>query len=189
MPMSSAQLADLVTRARLKPPQRAVQTRQDKPSPQASPTTRIVPKARTQTTPPKNAAAPPAPPLSSQPEPAAVAAADFPIGWELSKESWHFHRRFYAIFRRPMVQCTAANTPTCSGKSAAAAPSISSTTAGASRCRTADAPSPCGALNGASSPSCPRTGSRRGPSGNMPRSRRQRRDLTSQRQRALRASD
>ena len=27
---------------------------------------------------------------------------DFPIGWELSKESWHFHRRFFAVFRRPM---------------------------------------------------------------------------------------
>ena len=112
MPMSSAQLADLVTRARLKPPPvpnpppapppRAVQTRQAKPAPQASSTTRTVPKAGTQTTLPKNAAAPPVSPPSSQPEPAAAEAADFPIGWELSKESWHFHRRFYAIFRRPM---------------------------------------------------------------------------------------
>ena len=32
----------------------------------------------------------------------APAADNFPIGWELSKESWHFHRRFYAVFRRPM---------------------------------------------------------------------------------------
>jgi hypothetical protein len=31
-----------------------------------------------------------------------TAADDFPIGWELSKESWHFHRRFFRIFRRPM---------------------------------------------------------------------------------------
>jgi len=31
-----------------------------------------------------------------------LAPDDFPVGWELSKDSWHFHRRFYAIFRRPM---------------------------------------------------------------------------------------
>jgi hypothetical protein len=29
---------------------------------------------------------------------------DFPIGWELKKDSWHFHRRFYAIFKRPMYR-------------------------------------------------------------------------------------
>jgi hypothetical protein len=29
---------------------------------------------------------------------------DFPTGWELRKESWHFHRRFYAVFRRPMAR-------------------------------------------------------------------------------------
>jgi hypothetical protein len=29
---------------------------------------------------------------------------DFPIGWSLNKESWHFHRRFYRVFRRPMRQ-------------------------------------------------------------------------------------
>ena len=34
--------------------------------------------------------------------PAEGTAEDFPIGWELRKESWHFHRRFYAIFRRPL---------------------------------------------------------------------------------------
>jgi hypothetical protein len=34
--------------------------------------------------------------------PQGTAADDFPIGWELSKESWHFHRRFFAVFRRPM---------------------------------------------------------------------------------------
>jgi hypothetical protein len=27
---------------------------------------------------------------------------EFPIGWELRKESWHFHRRFFTIFKRPM---------------------------------------------------------------------------------------
>jgi hypothetical protein len=31
-----------------------------------------------------------------------ISSDDFPIGWELSKDSWHFRRRFYAIFRRPM---------------------------------------------------------------------------------------
>jgi hypothetical protein len=30
-------------------------------------------------------------------------AEDFPIGWDLKKDSWHFHRRFYAVFRRPMA--------------------------------------------------------------------------------------
>jgi hypothetical protein len=34
-------------------------------------------------------------------EPASV-DDDFPSGWELSKESWHFHRRFFRIFKRPM---------------------------------------------------------------------------------------
>jgi hypothetical protein len=42
-------------------------------------------------------------PPSPAPEPQATTAADdFPTGWELRKESWHFHRRFFAIFRRPM---------------------------------------------------------------------------------------
>ena len=27
---------------------------------------------------------------------------DFPFGWELKKKSWHFHRRFYRVLRRPM---------------------------------------------------------------------------------------
>jgi hypothetical protein len=46
----------------------------------------------------------PAPPASApQPEhDAAAVSADFPIGWALTKESWHFHRRFFRIFRRPM---------------------------------------------------------------------------------------
>ena len=41
----------------------------------------------------------PAPQLKPQPT---AEADNFPLGWELRKESWHFHRRFYAIFRRPM---------------------------------------------------------------------------------------
>ena len=39
-------------------------------------------------------------------EPATMPAEpdDFPTGWELKKESWHFHRRFYRVLRRPMRQ-------------------------------------------------------------------------------------
>jgi len=39
-------------------------------------------------------------------EPATTPAEpdDFPTGWELKKESWHFHRRFYRVLRRPMRQ-------------------------------------------------------------------------------------
>ena len=37
------------------------------------------------------------------PEPIAEAEAQgFPIGWYLDKSSWQFHRRFFAVFRRPM---------------------------------------------------------------------------------------
>jgi hypothetical protein len=39
----------------------------------------------------------------SVPEPIAEAEAeDFPIGWYLDKSSRQFHRRFFAVFRRPM---------------------------------------------------------------------------------------
>jgi hypothetical protein len=37
--------------------------------------------------------------LASQPE---QPGDDFPIGWELNKDSWRFHRVFYRIFKRPM---------------------------------------------------------------------------------------
>jgi hypothetical protein len=47
----------------------------------------------------------PPPPAASQ-APAngrfAAAADAFPTGWELKRESWHFHRRWHAVFRRPM---------------------------------------------------------------------------------------
>jgi hypothetical protein len=43
---------------------------------------------------------PPLPSPAPQPE-HLTEPDDFPIGWELSKESWHFHRRFFAIFKRP----------------------------------------------------------------------------------------
>jgi hypothetical protein len=77
-------------------------------------------------------APPPFPSPALQLKPSAE-VDDFPMGWELSKESWHFHRRFYAVFRRPI---TAANTCTCSGRSGAARLSIWLMTAGeAERCR------------------------------------------------------
>ena len=113
MPLSSNQLAAMVERARLRsppvvtpsPPPKAAQ-RRAAPAPQTLPT----PKAgRTQQTKvaaavvplPPIAAPPPLP--SSTPQPKAAAEADdFQIGWQLQKDSWHFHRRFYAIFKRPM---------------------------------------------------------------------------------------
>jgi hypothetical protein len=89
MPLNSAQLAALVERAKLRaapvvappptPPRRELSDKPPKPPPDAS---------------------------APLPVPAVETASsdDFPIGWELRKESWHFHRRFYAIFRRPMAR-------------------------------------------------------------------------------------
>ena len=110
MPLSSAQLAALVELARQKavpvasppppatPPQRAVRPAQAAsatPSPSPSPA-RSLPG----TLPPVAAGNAPA----AVPPPEHTAEADdFPIGWDLKKESWHFHRRFYAVFRRPMA--------------------------------------------------------------------------------------
>jgi hypothetical protein len=103
MPLSNAQLAALVERARQKPPPVV-----SPPPAPATPPQRAVRTARAAS------ASPSSSPAQSPPEPrqpAAVAVPppehaadpdDFPIGWELRKESWHFHRRFYAIFRRPM---------------------------------------------------------------------------------------
>jgi hypothetical protein len=115
MPLTSRQLADLVNRAKLRPPPivsppqpppRAVRPRQVTPAPQAAAATRPPPSAPKALTlrPKVTAAAPiaPLPPPLPSPVPLSEEAADFPVGWELKKESWHFHRRFYAIFRRPM---------------------------------------------------------------------------------------
>jgi hypothetical protein len=98
MPLNSTQLAALVERARQKGPpvvtpppapaaQRPVRTRQAKPAPATQPPP-----------PPALAAMPPAPPPGLTVEP-----DDFPIGWYLDKGSWQFHRRFFAVFRRPMA--------------------------------------------------------------------------------------
>jgi hypothetical protein len=100
MPLSNAQLAALGERARQKPPpvvsppspapaaQRPVRARQAKPAPPAA-------------QPPPE----PEPPAQAAAVPRAehtAAAEDFPIGWYLAKDSWQFHRRFYAIFKRQM---------------------------------------------------------------------------------------
>jgi hypothetical protein len=101
MPLSNAQLAALVERARHKPPPVVTPP----PAP-ATPPQRAVHTAQAASAEPS-----PSPSTPEPQQPAAVAAPavehtteaeDFPIGWELRKESWHFHRRFYAIFKRPM---------------------------------------------------------------------------------------
>jgi hypothetical protein len=117
MPLNSQQLADLVNRAKLRPPPivsppqpppaslpRLERPRQVTPASQAAAATRPPP-STPKTLRPKVAAAAPTTPPTPSPAPQSehtAEAADFPVGWELKKESWHFHRRFYAIFRRPM---------------------------------------------------------------------------------------
>jgi hypothetical protein len=104
MPLSGAQLAALVERARQKalpvvsppPPaqpatQRPVRDRQAKPAPSAA-------QPPPEPEPPAQAAAVPPPPAPEH----TAEAEDFPIGWYLDKSSWQFHRRFFAVFRRPM---------------------------------------------------------------------------------------
>ena len=116
MPLNSSQLAELVNRARHKavtspppPPspaaQRPVRSRQAAPVSQAPSTARIEPRTGALTLQPNDAVAPPAlsPPPSLAPSPQSEHAAEaFPIGWVLGKDSWRFHRRFYAVFKRPM---------------------------------------------------------------------------------------
>jgi hypothetical protein len=72
-----------------------VRPRQAVDAPPASSTVRSPRAASVESLPQTIAAAPPPEPTTAEPD-------DFPIGWELSKESWHFHRRFFRIFRRPM---------------------------------------------------------------------------------------
>ena len=110
MPLSSGQLAALVERAKQKappvvtPPPSPRRKLSDKPSKAPKPVAEAT--ARKPPTIEQASAAPvaaPSPLPSPAPEPDAAAEADdFPTGWELRKESWQFHRRFYAIFRRPM---------------------------------------------------------------------------------------
>jgi hypothetical protein len=102
MPLSNAQVAALVERARQKPPpvvspppaspQRSVRTAQAASAPPSPPAAHSPPEPQQ----PATVAVPPAEHTAE--------AEDFPVGWELRKESWHFHRRYYAIFRRPMAR-------------------------------------------------------------------------------------
>ena len=108
MPLSSQQMATLVQRARAKaPPIPAAEPIPPRPRQAA---TTAPPAARLRSMPaqaPAPAVTPP-PPAKAGPvaEPATMPAEpdDFPTGWELKKESWHFHRRFYRVLRRPMRQ-------------------------------------------------------------------------------------
>ena len=133
MPLNSAQLAALVERAKTKappvvtpPPAPPAPRRKlsDKPSKAPKPVAEAT--ARKPPTIEQASAAPvaaPSPLPSAAPEPEAAAEADdFPTGWELRKESWQFHRRFFTIFKRPM-RCG-------SGRSGVGRLSTSSTTAG-----------------------------------------------------------
>jgi hypothetical protein len=118
MPLSNAQLAALAERAKQKAlpvvslpapaAQRPARARQAKPEQSAT-----QPPPEPQRPPPRARqiqSAPPPPPEPPQPTPTAVPlppehtaeAEDFPIGWYLAKDSWQFHRRYYAIFKRPM---------------------------------------------------------------------------------------
>ncbi|HET7880551.1 MAG TPA: hypothetical protein VFL55_06665 [Acetobacteraceae bacterium] len=47
---------------------------------------------------------PPPPPAAAKPGSTVEPTTQdrFPIGWQLTKESWHFHRKFHRLFRRPM---------------------------------------------------------------------------------------
>ena len=108
MPLNSAQLGELVNRARHKAPpiisppplaptaHRPARTRQATPAPQLP----------SNGQPSSSRGKPPSgEPVITTTLAVALHAAevdDFPIGWELRKESWHFHRRFYAIFKRAM---------------------------------------------------------------------------------------
>ena len=120
MPLNSSQLAALVERARQKappvvaPPPVQIRKLSDNPSkvpkPIARATTRnaatkeppVPPKPKPEPDEPPTHPTPPTPSPHQHPETAAAAVDDFPIGWELRKESWHFHRRFFRIFRRAM---------------------------------------------------------------------------------------
>jgi hypothetical protein len=109
MPMTATQLAALVDRARQKPlpvvsPPQPARTARPVPPQKTVPASSTGPSPPLSVTPPAVAAAVPTPPAPAlQPERGDEAASeDFPIGWALTKESWHFHRRFFRIFRRPM---------------------------------------------------------------------------------------
>jgi hypothetical protein len=104
MPLSSGQLAALVERAKQKAP--PVVTSPPSPRRKLSDKPSKAPKPVAAAT-AQNVAATFGQPASPAPPPLAGDAVepldDVPTGWELRKESWHFHRRFHTIFRRPMA--------------------------------------------------------------------------------------
>ena len=115
MPLSSNQLAALVERARHKAPPvvspplsvpsppRSVQQRRNASAAQAPSAARPTPRSEMPTLPPEAPAARALLPQPEKPTPLLAEPAtpdDSP--WFLDKSSWRFHRRFYAVFRRPM---------------------------------------------------------------------------------------
>jgi hypothetical protein len=112
MPLTSAQLAALVDRARTRPPPVVsppppppASRRPVRPAMPAKASSPARPTSKAETL-PRPVTAPTVSPPPSPPAPQSAHTAeaeDFPIGWDLKKDSWHFHRRFYAVFRRPMA--------------------------------------------------------------------------------------
>ena len=103
MPLNSHQLAALVERARRKAPPVV-----SPPLPPASPQRSVRPPPTPETLPRGPKAASTA--VSAHPRPQKAAERAVPAEttapdespWFLDKSSWLFHRRFYAVFRRPM---------------------------------------------------------------------------------------
>src|SRR5262245_35373635 len=104
MPLSSSQLAALVERAKAKAPPLSSPPSRQHPAVPATPPPTTTSAARPVPLPPWPVPPPPSPAAkAAEPEPAIEPITDdFPKGWQLMKESWNFHRRFYRVFRRPM---------------------------------------------------------------------------------------
>jgi hypothetical protein len=103
MPLNSSQLGALVERAKLRPPPAVASS----PAPSRRSLSDKPPKPAPEPVEPPTQPTPATPPPRRHPETAPLPTAttsddDFPTGWELRKESWHFHRRFFAVFKRPM---------------------------------------------------------------------------------------
>jgi hypothetical protein len=111
MPLSSNQLATLVERARHRAPPvvspptpsppRSVRQRRDASAAPAAARPQLRSEVPTLTPEAPVARALPPQPEKPAPLPAEPATPD-DSPWFLDKSSWRFHRRFYAVFRRPM---------------------------------------------------------------------------------------
>ena len=111
MPLSSNQLATLVERARHRAPPvvspptpsppRSVRQRRDASAAPAAARPQLRSEVPTLTPEAPVARALPPQPEKPAPLPAEPATPD-DHPWFLDKSSWRFHRRFYAVFRRPM---------------------------------------------------------------------------------------